>query len=157
MAPGRGAQRRAAARAPTVAEHLEWLVLLFGAIALHELAHGIVARRYGSPVREIDLLPIGGVSRLGRLPDDPRQQLRIALAGLLASIGIGVAAGVLALVANLWLVVIGLFVYAGSRIEETATVVQGALDDVRVRDVMVAAVPPTLSGVKAGEFDNLPT
>ncbi|HEY8546574.1 MAG TPA: site-2 protease family protein [Acidimicrobiales bacterium] len=86
---------------PTIAEHLTWLVLLFAAVTVHELAHSLVARRYGSPVEAIDLLPVGGVSRLGRLPDDPGQQARVALAGPLASVVLAVVLGAGAVAAGL--------------------------------------------------------
>lgn len=57
------------------------ILLLFGSVALHELGHSVVAQRRGLTVREIVLLPIGGVAALDGKPSRPRDELWIALAG----------------------------------------------------------------------------
>ena len=54
---------------------------------IHELSHSFVARRRGFTVRDIVLLPIGGVSEISGLPGAPADELAIAIAGPLASVG----------------------------------------------------------------------
>lgn len=203
---------------PGVVAGLAWLVALFACVVFHELAHSLVAQHHGITVTEIDLLPIGGVSQMARLPDDPKVELRIAAAGPAASAALALVfalvalatgaalwppdlyrgeilarlawvnlmlaafnllpalpldggrvfralleqhsdrrratevaarvARVLALVmigtgvlVNVWLVLIGAFVYLGSRAEEAAAEVHEKVKDLTVREVMLTSPP----------------
>ncbi|MGZ8762046.1 MAG: site-2 protease family protein [Acidimicrobiia bacterium] len=74
---------------------LVWLVAVFGSVVLHELAHCVVARARGADVHEILLFPLGGISKLERLPETPRDEFAVAIVGPLASLGIGATAAVL--------------------------------------------------------------
>lgn len=69
-----------------------WLLLLFACVVVHEFAHALVARSKGVAVHEIDLLPIGGVSRLERIPEGWRDESAIAVAGPIASAAIALVA-----------------------------------------------------------------
>jgi Zn-dependent protease len=77
-----------------------WILLLFACVTVHELAHSVVARRRGATVRSIVLLPIGGVSRIERMPAKWSDELAVAIAGPLASLALAVLAGVACLFAH---------------------------------------------------------
>jgi Zn-dependent protease/CBS domain-containing protein len=67
------------------------VLFLFVFVVFHELAHSIIARHYGIKVRKIILYPIGGVSEIEEIPDNPSQEWRMAVAGPLTSLLLGVA------------------------------------------------------------------
>jgi Zn-dependent protease len=66
------------------------VVAFFASILVHELAHALVARRYGVATSQISLWALGGVARLDREAPTPRAEGWIAAAGPLASLAIGV-------------------------------------------------------------------
>jgi Zn-dependent protease len=59
---------------------------MFVCITLHELGHSLVAQRLGVEVKEIVLLPIGGVAALRREPSKAWHELLIAVAGPLVNV-----------------------------------------------------------------------
>lgn len=68
-------------------------VLLFFSIVVHELAHSIVARGSGLQIGKITLFLFGGVSEMEGGPTNPDVELKMAAAGPLTSIAIGVITG----------------------------------------------------------------
>lgn len=69
-------------------------ITVFLVVFLHEMAHGIVAKRSGLEVEEVELLPFGGVARIDGLVEiEPDVEIVVALAGPLTNLLlIGVAA-----------------------------------------------------------------
>lgn len=62
------------------------MILLFVCVTLHELGHSLVAKVFGVPVRDITLLPLGGVATITKNADKPLHELLIAIAGPLVNV-----------------------------------------------------------------------
>lgn len=63
-------------------------LLLFLSVTLHELGHSFQALKYGVKVRDITLMPMGGLARMEEIPEDPNKEFRIAIAGPLVNFGV---------------------------------------------------------------------
>lgn len=64
--------------------------LFFASLLLHELGHAVVARREGMQIEGITLWLFGGVARFRGMFPGAGTELRVAIAGPLVSIGLGV-------------------------------------------------------------------
>jgi Zn-dependent protease/predicted transcriptional regulator len=72
------------------------VVIIFGSVIAHELGHAVTAMSFGIGVRSIVLLPIGGVTLMedkSRTTPDANRDIRIALAGPMVNLVLGVFFG----------------------------------------------------------------
>ncbi|OYP37985.1 site-2 protease family protein [Rhodopirellula sp. MGV] len=119
--------------APIVAAiaNIALVICVFGCVLAHEYGHALAARMYGIPTHDITLLPIGGVARLREIPERPREELVVAIAGPAVNV---VIAAILAVV----LAVLGSTLVPASVIAGTAGVVP-FLQSLMMINVMLVA------------------
>ncbi|HUR27529.1 MAG TPA: site-2 protease family protein, partial [Planctomycetota bacterium] len=61
--------------------NLAFLGVGIAIVLLHELGHALVARRFGLQVLDVTLWPLGGFTRMSRIPEDSKIEGWIAFAG----------------------------------------------------------------------------
>ena len=57
------------------------VMMLFGVVFLHELGHSLAAQSFGIQVIDITFWPLGGMARMADLPENPRIEGLVAIAG----------------------------------------------------------------------------
>jgi len=61
---------------------------VFVCVVLHEFGHSLQVLRYGIPVKDIVLLPIGGMARMERIPENPWREIVVAISGPLVNVAL---------------------------------------------------------------------
>jgi Zn-dependent protease len=89
---------------PNYSQWSDWVtgivasLLLFASVVAHELAHSLVGRANGIPVVSITLFIFGGVAQMTKEATRPGAELKMASAGPLCSLVLGVFFGLLLLI-----------------------------------------------------------
>jgi Zn-dependent protease len=65
-----------------------FVLLLYASVLVHELAHCVVARGFGLPVRRVLLYPLGGYSEIETEPGSPGREALISGAGPVVSLAL---------------------------------------------------------------------
>jgi Zn-dependent protease/CBS domain-containing protein len=83
---------------PAATATIIFVLAIFACVVAHEFGHILMARSFGVKTPDVTLLPIGGIASMERIPDNPREELLIAIAGPLVNVAI---AAILILVGRL--------------------------------------------------------
>ena len=68
-----------------------FILAIFVCVTFHELGHALAARWFNIATQDITVYPIAGVPQMTRIPEKPRQEIWVALAGPAVSIMIALA------------------------------------------------------------------
>lgn len=66
---------------PQILLSVLFILTVFVCIMLHEFGHALVAKHFHYITKDINLLPVGGIARMEDLPESPKEELLVSLAG----------------------------------------------------------------------------
>ena len=78
---------------PQILMHILFILTLFVCVVLHEFGHSLVALKFGGEVHSITLLPIGGMANIAKMPEKPKEEFLVSLAGPGVNIAIAAVLG----------------------------------------------------------------
>ncbi|MEP3836736.1 MAG: site-2 protease family protein [Algibacter sp.] len=70
--------------------NIAFVLAVFVCVVLHELGHALTAQYFGVKTEKITLLPIGGVASFDKIPESPKQEILIVIAGPLVNVAIAI-------------------------------------------------------------------
>jgi len=58
-----------------------FILFIFTCVTFHEFSHSLVAQHFKIKVKSITLLPIGGIATMEKMPEKPKEEFLMAIAG----------------------------------------------------------------------------
>src|SRR3989344_1464719 len=120
-------------------------LLLFISVLLHELSHSLVAKFRKIKVESITLFFFGGVAGITKEKIKPSSEFMMAIAGPIFSLvlagGVNLFGAVIIFPGGLWFLILGVFLFIIAKGSYEQVVVDEALEQIKIRDLVQKKYP----------------